>query len=301
MKSVQVLLSCYNGEKYVAEQIESIMNQKGVNVKLLIRDDGSTDNTCQIVKKYADNESNIQFYKGKNIGVQKSFFQLLNQVDVQMDYYAFADQDDFWLEEKLQRAITCLELCEDSDKPLLYASKVIYADETLENLEQFSYEVKRVPSFGNALLENICIGCTEVFNGKLRYIAANHQPQSDILHDWWFYMTASCFGTVFFDEEAYIYYRQHQNNQIGMNNKWLGRWKRRIRNFGKIKGLIRRQAQDFYRSYGDLGEYDTITKQIINYKDNVRNRYKISRQKEIYRQNKVDDIVYRLLFFAGFL
>ncbi len=301
MKSVQVLLSCYNGEKYIAEQIDSIMNQKGVKVKLLIRDDGSTDSTRLILKKYLEHHSNIQFFSGKNIGVQKSFFNLLSRADVQMDYYAFADQDDFWLEGKLQRAIACLESYEDSEKPLLYASKVIYADETLENLERFSYNVRRAPSFGNALLENICIGCTEVFNGKLRDMVTKHQPQSDIMHDWWLYMTASSFGKVFFDEEAHIYYRQHQNNQIGMNNNWCDRWKNRIRNVGKMKGLIRRQAQDFYRAFGDLGGYHVITKQIASYKDNVRNRYKIVRQKEIYRQNRVDDIVYRILFLMGYL
>ena len=91
MKKVQVLLSTYNGEKYLKEQLDSIIAQKGVDVHILARDDGSKDDTIKILEGY----ENIDIIKGSNIGVCKSFFELINKSG-EYDYYSFADQDDVW-------------------------------------------------------------------------------------------------------------------------------------------------------------------------------------------------------------
>ena len=93
MNKVQVLLSTYNGEKYIKEQIESILNQEGVEVSLLIRDDGSSDRTIEIVKKISEQNNNIILFKGQNMGPARSFMDLVKKSD-EVDYYAFADQDD---------------------------------------------------------------------------------------------------------------------------------------------------------------------------------------------------------------
>ena len=109
MKTVQILLSSYNGDKYINRQIDSILCQKDVEVHLLIRDDGSTDQTRQIIKKYEKKYPfNIKVVLGENIGWKKSFFTLLKLAG-DYDYYAFADQDDYWYEDKEISAIDVME------------------------------------------------------------------------------------------------------------------------------------------------------------------------------------------------
>lgn len=116
MYKVAVLLSTYNGSKYIKEQIDSILSQEGVNIDIYIRDDGSTDETVNIIYEYKSN--NIFLTEGKNIGVGNSFMELLYSVPEIYDYYAFADQDDIWSEKKIRIAIEVLQ----KNKKHLYAS-----------------------------------------------------------------------------------------------------------------------------------------------------------------------------------
>ena len=128
MKKVQVLLSTYNGEKYLKEQLDSIIAQKGVDVHILARDDGSKDDTIKILEGY----ENIDIIKGSNIGVCKSFFELINKSG-EYDYYSFADQDDVWDCDKLVIAINKLEKC--NSKPAVYASNTRLVDANLTFLK----------------------------------------------------------------------------------------------------------------------------------------------------------------------
>lgn len=93
-KSVQVVMSTYNGEKYLKEQIDSILSQEGVDVRLYIRDDGSSDRTTDILASYQEHK-NVKIEKGNNLGFAKSFLTALDECD-EADYYAFSDQDDVW-------------------------------------------------------------------------------------------------------------------------------------------------------------------------------------------------------------
>ena len=108
MYKVQVLLSTYNGEKYIREQLDSILTQKDIEVSILIRDDGSTDSTVDIIHEYCSNNSDIKLIKGSNMGACKSFFELFKEADMGYDYYALADQDDYWYADKLTVACNML-------------------------------------------------------------------------------------------------------------------------------------------------------------------------------------------------
>jgi glycosyltransferase involved in cell wall biosynthesis len=301
MKHIQVLMSAYNGEKYLKEQIESILRQTGVKVSLLIRDDGSEDNTVFILEQYSHKNEAVQYYKGSNIGAQKSFFDLLHHADRGCDYFAFADQDDYWLPEKLKRAVDVLEQKKNPSCPLLYGSMVIYASEDLADRRKVPYKNRRAVSFGNALAENIFMGCTEVFNRSLLELAAGHIPVNDVWHDWWLYLSAACFGQAVYDEEAYILYRQHGNNQLGMQNSWIARWKNRIGHFKNLKRSLSRQAQEFIDSYGADYQYGELAELLANYRSSLSLRIRLAREKRIYRQQKIDDRVYHLLFLMGLL
>lgn len=302
MKKIQVLLSTYNGEQYLAQQLDSILWQRGVQVSLLVRDDGSSDGTMEILRKYTQRHKNLSVYAGSRKGAAKSFYDLLLHADLSHGYYAFADQDDVWRPGKLARALSLLGK-EAQDQPLLYAGKVIYASRDLKRQEPFSYARSRGPSFGNALMENICMGCTEVFNRALCMLVRGHLPAGDVMHDWWMYLSAAYFGKVVYDGQAYILYRQHGDNQIGMQNHWGARWKNRVRHVSQLRRKLSMQAREFQDIYGEmLGGGDACTLMLFDgYREHLRGRLALVGSRKIYRQNRLDDAACRLLLIIGFL
>ena len=319
MKRVQVLMSTYNGENYLAEQIESILSQAHVKVSLLVRDDGSADHTPAILTSYAG--EHVQIDIGKNIGTQKSFLHLIECADSSNDYFAFADQDDVWHPQKLQKAVEALEY-ETAKKPsdaLLYAGNVWYASHDLSVRKKQNRKLGKKPSFGNALVENICMGCTQVFNRGLLTIVRGHLPHTSIWHDWWMYLTAAYFGAVVYDQRAYVLYRQHSGNQIGMQAVWRQRQAARLRRAGQLKGLLSAQAGDFAQVYADMLYADLSTQasafdrqqirkknqeilQIVaGYRQDWQKKLAILKGTDVYRQDRIDQFLYKLLFGIGYL
>lgn len=301
MKRVQVLLSSFNGDKYIREQIDSILTQENVDVYLLVRDDGSKDNTVNILKEYSGNTEKVKFIEGENIGIKNSFFELLDMALLDMDYYAFSDQDDIWLPQKLYNAISLLENEKSRNIPMLYASNVIYADETLMNREESPYRNRREPTFGNALLENICVGCTQVFNRKLFNLVRGHKPKCEILHDWWLYLSASSFGKVIYDQNAYILYRQHSHNAVGMQKCWRERWSRRVKDFDKLKYSLSEHAVEFINQYGTDYHWYESAYLLATYRKSFIQRMKITISKKIYRQQSLDNLIFHMLFLLRLL
>lgn len=299
-KRIQVLLSAYNGEKYLARQLDSILAQRDVELSLLVRDDGSSDRTMGILNDYAGRYQAVKIYQGRNIGAQRSFFDLLSHADWSMDYYAFADQDDVWLPDKLVQAVRLLEDHPQAE-PLLYAGKVIYASKDLTEQRKAACQIRKEPAIGNALVENICMGCTEVFNKQLLQLVSKKQPQCSILHDWWLYLTAACFGSVIYDERAYILYRQHGKNQVGMQRTWKERWKSRIRRFRSLKGVLSAQAEEFQRIYNNMLGPDSEVRLLAQYRTNKKKRRELILGHRLYRQHKVDDCIYKILFALKYL
>lgn len=298
MKKVQVLLSTYNGEKYLREQIDSILNQEYKEITLLIRDDGSTDSTLDILREYTDKYENISYYAGDNLGVQNSFFDLMKAADKNADYYAFSDQDDVWLPEKIKRAVETLEK-EVPEKPLLYASKTKLVNEKLEIIPVKIRKYALTPDFGNALVENICTGCTEVFNKELLNLVDNKIPEFTVMHDWWLYLSAAAFGKVVYDTKAGILYRQHRDNEVGMRSDWLNEFHARMKNFRKSNGALRKQAAEFRRIYGTNYKNSQLTDWVADYKKNLSYRWKLVISSKVYRQGKLDDLIFRGLFLLG--
>nr|WP_303104047.1 glycosyltransferase [Megamonas funiformis] len=153
-------MSTYNGENYLEEQIESLRKQKDVDIKILVRDDGSKDNTVKILEKYKK-EGILDFYKGNNVGYAKSFLHLLTN-NIEADYYAFCDQDDVWLPDKLIKAI---EKINENEKPSLYASALKRVDENLKFLGIQSFKNLKL-TLGAEFTRHRLAGCTFVFNKR---------------------------------------------------------------------------------------------------------------------------------------
>lgn len=304
---IQILMSTYNGDQYIRTQLDSIVAQNIEEKELLIRDDGSTDGTVEIIQEYVKKNSWIQYYAGSNIGVQKSFFDLLRKADSNADYIAFADQDDEWLPDKLNRAIEILEN-KYQQSPALYCSDKIIVNEELEEVRVTVKRTVRKISFGNALVQNICTGCTAVVNHPLMQILQENIPQNldrVIMHDWWLYLTASCFGKVYYDQDAYIRYRQHGSNASGamVNQRRLACY--RLKQLLKPRGEIYRQNELFLEVYKQkllvpryLEEYRLLEK-ILKGEKNLCGRIKIACDRRYFRQKYSDDVIFRGILILG--
>ena len=215
---VLVMMGSYNGEEYIAQQIESILEQQNVEVELMICDDGSTDKTCNICESYALEFSNVTFKRNSsNKGVAKNFMDMLYEADGKCyDYYAFSDQDDYWLPEKLEKAVDALE--KEGQEPALYYSDVCNTDENLQGEEyefaSFSACSKNLPSL---LVNNWASGCTMVFNSGLRDLICSFIPAVyPRNHDGWIHLIAlSCAKCIPDLGHSYIKRRISEKNIVG--------------------------------------------------------------------------------------
>ena len=227
------------------EQLDSLENldNDNLNINIVIRDDGSNDNTINILREY-EQKDNIKWYQGSNVGPAYSFLELLTKQSG-YDYYAFCDQDDVWKKEKMERAVELLE--KENDNPALYFSAVNIVDKEL------NFIMKKEPSitnsFEHSFVANPAIGCTLVFNKKLAEIV-NQVDTSKLnidMHDAWIYRVAqSIDAKIIYDSNSYIMYRQHGNNVIGINTKKIDKLKYFIT---KRKRLIGNVAKEILKNY----------------------------------------------------
>ena len=228
---VLVLLSTYNGEQYLREQIDSILNQSGVEIGILIRDDGSKDNTISILRDYEAHFPNVIVDYGKNVGCTESYRRLLDASYDKLqdyDYFAFSDQDDFWLPEKVQ--IGCeIIVGLPEDKPCMYCSNVRVVDEQLNYINMKWSPDESFITKPQSLVWSMAYGCTMVFNKKVVEMFHQYPPQRMIYHDLWVMHMCMFFGTVAFDTNSYISYRQHGDNVVGakttFKSRMLCHWK----------------------------------------------------------------------------
>lgn len=292
---VQVFMSTYNGEEYVAKQINSILQQEGVEVRLLIRDDGSKDATMDILKQFDSRYENVKVYTGKHLGVCGSFFDLIKNADEDMSYYAFADQDDVWKKEKLKRAVALID--EVQEIPVLYCGSYDMVDSRLEYIEGRRNSAKKNISFGNALIECNCTGCTAVFNKRL-FDLIQQLPQHAYMHDWWLYLVATAMGTVVYDKEPYILYRQHAHNLLGIKQGRLKHMIWRVKNYKNLRRYVPAQLREFQAIYGNklTSNQNKLLECMLNENKNLLKRLKIFRMSEIRRNSGFDNVIYKLMF-----
>ncbi|MDE7297960.1 MAG: glycosyltransferase family 2 protein [Lachnospiraceae bacterium] len=315
---VQVLLSSYNGEKYIREQLDSILAQKEVRIKLLVRDDGSTDGTREILESYRNAHKNITVLYGENAGVIKSFFALMEAAEEGASYTALSDQDDVWLPDKLARAVRLLKEkeskeeeqrsktarepgCRECKIPLAYCSAKQLVDAELKPLKQAIRYPEVRTEFGNALVENMCTGCTCVMNEQLIKLIKGRMPEFTVMHDFWIYLVGTCFGTIIYDEESRILYRQHGGNELGAAGSLFESYRRRVRYHKQHQEQFSRQAAEFLRIYGnEMPEKKRkLAEEFIKSKTDKRIRRKLLKGRKLFRQRKSDDWIFRMAFAVG--
>lgn len=295
---VYILMSTYNGEKYLASQMQSLLTQTYPNIKILIRDDGSSDSTPLILESYKNKYKRVTVFFEENKNVTQSFFNLLEKVPDDAAYIAFCDQDDLWLPDKIQRAVDKIKQ-KNSNSPLMYCSALTVSDENLN----FLYTTKPPQKIGlrNSLFENIATGCTTVINKQAFLLLSDKKVDCSkiIMIDFWIYLVVSAFGDVIFDPDSLIYYRQHGNNVIGYS-KGPALWYKRFLRFKTYHKRERTlQIEEFVRVFGSRLDAEN-KKQILLFLNmaghpKFLNRFLYAFQTYPVRQNLIDNLIFRLL------
>lgn len=217
--TVAILLATYNGERYLADQLDSFERQTWPHWKVWASDDGSQDATLALLRRYQQRwgAERLVILKGPSQGASRNFLSMVHHPAIQADYYAYSDQDDIWEDDKLHRALAWLS-GQQSALPALYCTRTRLVDAQNNELG-ISPLFRRTPSFATALMRNITGGNTMVFNQTLRrHLQQVPGETSLVIFDWWTYIVATAIGgVVHFDPTPGVRYRQHDGNLIGMS------------------------------------------------------------------------------------
>ena len=218
---VAILLATYNGDRYLHAQLSSYLRQIHTNWRVYCSDDGSNDKTHEIYKQFAiEDHQRFAWIDGPCKGYADNFLSMVRSPEIKGDFYAYSDQDDVWVEDKLARAITFLRTA-PAEKPAMYCSATILTDEDGADIG-LSRKSPRGPSFRNALVENIATGNTIVINNAARDILARFsKPATVWAHDWWTYLVLTGVGGLIqYDPMPTVNYRQHRQNLVGQATSW---------------------------------------------------------------------------------
>ncbi len=280
-KRIHILMATYNGEKYISEQINSLLNQTYQNWKLIIHDDNSKDGTVKIIKgykrKYPDK---IQFLDDdiSDGGAKEKFTYLLNKIDDNYDYIMFCDQDDSWLEHKIEDTLYKMIKVENNhvNKPVLIHTDLKVVDEKLNIISESMFKYQKLnlnnqKDIKMISMENVITGCTMMLNKPLALLSKNI-PTEVIMHDWWIaIITLKENGIIEFVEEGTILYRQHELNTIGSKKVNLSYYLKKLL---KIKEAINNYKSIYlqYRKAGvNINSLDfLVTKSLMVIKKIIR-------------------------------
>jgi len=247
---VGIVMCTFNGEQFLQAQLDSIARQSHRNWKLYISDDGSRDDTLLILNRFAAQYAfgQVTIFNGPQQGFAKNFLSMLSREEVQGDFIAFSDQDDIWLENKLEYALTALQAFPENT-PALHCSRTNLIDEN-DHMLGMSTLFTKSPSFPNALVQSIGGGNTMMINqSALKILRPLSFTATVFSHDWWTYLVLSALGgNVIYSSKPLVFYRQHSQNLVGMNTSLAQKWRR-----------IQMLWSGDFRRWNDLNIFDLQT------------------------------------------
>lgn len=237
---VAILLSTFEGERFLVPQLHSLLSQTHRDWVLYWRDDGSTDGTRTVMRAFLNRigpERTVVLEENVRVGATESYMRLVRRAYADGNpVLAFADQDDVWLPEKLSRGVAALTSVPD-EVPALYFARQVLVDASLRRIA-LSYRVRRQPGFPTCLTQNLATGCTMLMNREAMALMAERPAPAGGLHDWWSYIVVSAHGgRLIADDEPTVLYRQHESNTIGAPRSL---WRRAI-------AALRRGPEPFMR------------------------------------------------------
>ena len=269
---VLVLLATCNGEKYLRQQLDSIYAQEDVEVSIFATDDGSTDSTIAILEEYKKNHSLTIHHHGEPHEFTYNFIDaIFTNKNTSFDYYAFSDQDDVWMKEKLSSAIEMLK----KNSKNVYSSNLTIVNENLDGEALMNDDsIQRCNKY-NAVFENVATGCTIVFSKAFLDLLVRYYPKNIYLHDYWVYLLAIYTDNYIYDSRSFIKYRQHGCNQIGDSSK--KGVKTYYKRFKASKGHQRALCEQLLEGYRDIiGEENaSIVEVMAGYKKKFSYRWKL--------------------------
>lgn len=288
-KQVDILLSTYNGSKYLRELIDSIINQTYPNWQLIIRDDGSSDDTINIIQDFIKQLPEKIIYiedQYNNLGPSQSFSKLMEYSSA--NYLMFCDQDDVWLENKIEITITEMLVLEAKypNRPFLVHTDLTVVDRELNIISNsfWSYQKlnPKLKNLNNVLIQNIVTGCTIMINKRLKELA-QPIPKDAIIHDWWIALVASIHSGIYEIKTPLILYRQHNENNIGAKKYNLYYFINKYRKLHEPSDTIKRVIKqsnillDRYNSELNSQQYE-----LLDSFNNLLNKNRLSRLIDIF-------------------
>lgn len=299
--SLAIIMCTYNGAEFLQEQLNSFSNQTFKNWKLFVYDDGSTDTTKDLIKRYQQQSAHevVWSVNPQQMGFAKNFLNAICITPTDFDFFALSDQDDIWCEAKLERAVAYLQTIPQTT-PAVFCSRTRLIDANGNHIG-LSPLFKKAPSFCNALVQSIAGGNTFVFNRAARdLIAVAGKDVNIVSHDWWIYQLVSgAGGMIHYDSHPEVLYRQHGSNLIG-TNKGIGA------KFTRLKLAL----QGNFKSWNDknLNALDSCSQLLIEHNRKILHDFITVRKLSliprliglikvgIYRQIMIDNLA---LFIAG--
>lgn len=298
---IQILMSTYNAEKYLRQQLDSILNQQtDMIISILVRDDGSADGTVDILAEYGQ-KYGISILKGDNLGTTRSYYELINARDKKCDFYALSDHDDVWFPEKLKTAHNVIiESGLDVNQPILFASRSVITNEYLTPIGM-TRAIPKGTSFYNAMIQNVAAGHTQVVNKVLMRIIADSYSSNISVVDWWIYQIASAIGVVIFYNKPLVLYRQHDDNQLGYKANAIAMFFRRLKRLvneggdgltGQLQALNGLDL-DVPKSYREEIE------RFLSHQVSFISRLKYAMTTKAYRQKSWETVAFKILCIIG--
>lgn len=311
MISVAVILGTYNGELYVSQQIDSILNQEDVLVHVFARDDGSKDKTVEILKKYASTYDHFHLMNDgetQNVGIKTSFMETLKwalSYSDSYDYFAFSDQDDMWLPNKLISGINKIKDNTNDSGAMYYSNKTI-VDENLTIKKHELFDERE--DFSNFFFVSRAYGCTIVMNRVLATLCCAFVSSYAHYHDDWVHRLAICLESgICFDTNSYILYRQHGDNNCGTwatdDKPFLYMMKRVLSFFKNNDGYNRSGfALDILEHYNDRLSNGVKEKLrlVAHYKESFRNKKKLLSVSLGKGRNLRDILIWKIKVLLGY-
>jgi rhamnosyltransferase len=294
-----ILISTFNGEKYLECLLDSVVGQVNCEFDILVRDDGSSDSTPEILERY-QSEGKLKWYAGNNVGAANSFWNLITEAP-EYGYYAFCDQDDYWEPDKLERAIERIKALPNTN-PILYYGCPQIVDEELNTVSGYKSIKLFVDSFEGSLITSNAYGCTMVFNNSLAEIIKGKRVLGIYEHDVWLHKLCLLFGgTLVYDENVHIKYRQHRNNTVGITKKGWQSITRHAQSFARKNCIRSKTIEMLYENYQEkmTDDQKEICNQIIRYKENLHNKIRIICNRKIRTKSFKRNILFKMAILTN--
>lgn len=290
-KKVEILLATYNGERYLREQLDSIVSQYYEHWLVRACDDASTDSTYEILCEYQNRYPDKFVIERNKVGfgsAKKNFMHLMKQSSC--EYVMCCDQDDVWLPDKISRTLQKMKDVEQNNMPVLIHTDLKVADDNLQIIsESFFAHSNFRKQFGlhEVLIQNFVTGCTMMMNRALVELMKQIEDTEGILmHDWAAAILATAFGRVGFVDTATMLYRQHAVNSVGAKKYGLALFIEKIKGTGMKQSLMDTTMQAREIAGVFRGRFDDNTSQLIEGYAMLWNRNKIQRL-QFYRKHGV--------------